>query len=138
MSEAVANGPLPVNLAEALGAEPSYSIQCFTVYIPNKDKADQEFGTQRRWVLEAIELLSSINGGATAIPVEGGWKNDEGKLILEDPVVVYSYIADAVLFASQLPRVREFLHRLGRETNQGEIAFEMNTEFYRIRQFDPA
>lgn len=138
MSDEAATDSLSVSLADALGAEPGFSIQCFTVYIPNKDKNDQEFGTQRRWVLEAIELLSVINGGATAIPVEGGWKNDEGQLILEDPVVVYSYIRDSAQFVAKLPRIREFLHRLGRETNQGEVAFEFNTEFYRIRRFDGA
>jgi hypothetical protein len=35
-----------------------------------------------------------------------------------------------------LPRLREFLHRMGRETNQGEIAFEFDGRFYRIRTFD--
>jgi hypothetical protein len=127
-----------VSLATPFGAEPAVSIHCFTVYIPNKDKNDQEFGTQRRWVLEAIELLSSINGGATAIPVEGGWVGDDGKVILEDPVIVYSYIPDGDRFLSALPRIREFLHRLGRETNQGEVACEFDTYFYRIRQFDQA
>lgn len=130
--------PPPIDLAEALGAEPGYSVQCFTVYIPNKDRKDSEFGTQRRWVLDAIRLLSAINGGATAIPVEGGWLNEEEKLILEEPVVVYSYIADTERFRAQLPVIREFLHRLGRETNQGEVAFEFNNVFFRIRQFDPA
>ncbi|HZU37332.1 MAG TPA: hypothetical protein VFA18_15520 [Gemmataceae bacterium] len=37
-----------------------------------------------------------------------------------------------------LPRLREFLHRMGRETNQGEIAFEFDGRFYRIRNFDAA
>jgi len=27
---------------------------------------------------------------------------------------------------------------MGRETNQGEVAFEFDGRFYRIRQFDPA
>ena len=121
-----------------MGAESAASIHCFTIYIPNKDKADQEFGTQRKWVLDAIALLSSINGGATAIPVEGGWVNDEAKIILENPVVVYSYISDGERFLAALPRIREFLHRLGRETNQGEVACEFDTFFYRIRQFDEA
>jgi len=125
-----------VNMAEALGADPAFSMQCFTMYLPNKDKKDREFGTQRKWVLEAIRLLSAINGGATAIPVEGGWVNDEGELILEEPVVVYSYVADTPKFIAELPRIREFLHRLGRDTNQGEVAFEFNDEFYRIRTFD--
>ena len=62
---------VPVSLAGALGAA-GVAVQCFTVYIPNKDKNDREIGTQRRWVLDAIRLLSEINGGATAIPVGGG------------------------------------------------------------------
>ncbi len=127
-----------IDLASALGADSGVATQCFTVYVPNKDKNDQEIGTQRRWVLEAIGLLSEINGGASAIPVEGGWVSDEGKLILEHPVVVYSFVARPDEFLKQLPRLRAFLHRMGRETNQGEIAFEFDGRFYRIRQFDPA
>ena len=125
------------DLGKALGAEDGTSVQCFTVYIPNKDKSDQEIGIQRRWVLEAIRLLSEVNGGATAIPVEGGWMADDGRLILEHPVIVYSFVR-AEPFLAALTRIREFLHRLGRETNQGEIAFEFDNEFYRIRTFDAA
>lgn len=124
------------SLAEALGAEAGVGVECFSVYIPNKDKNDQEIGIQRRWVLDAIRLLSEINGGATAFPVEGGWLNDEGKIILEDPVIVYSFITDPDRFLAHLPRIRSFLHTMGRETNQGEVAFEFNDQFYRIRQFD--
>jgi len=120
----------------AFGAEAGVGVQCFTLYVPNKDRNDNEFGTQRRWVLEAINLLSEINGGATAIPVEGGWVNHDGKLILENPVVVYSFVVDAARFLGELPRLRAFLHSLGRETDQGEIAFEFGDHFYRIRAFD--
>jgi hypothetical protein len=136
--EAPQPAEVPVNLTGALGADAGVAVQCFTVYIPNKDKNDQEIGTQRRWVLDAIRLLSEINGGATAIPVEGGWLNDEGTIILEHPVVVYSFVSRPVEFLKQLPRLRAFLHRLGRETNQGEVAFEFDDRFYRIRQFDTA
>jgi hypothetical protein len=129
---------VPVNLADALGADGGVATQCFTVYVPNKDKNDQEIGTQRRWVLDAIRLLSEVNGGTTAIPVEGGWLSDEGKIILEDPVIVYSFITQPERFLNHLPRRRAFLHRMGRETNQGEVAFEFDGRFYRIRQFDPA
>jgi len=87
-------------------------------------------------VLEAIRLLSEINGGATAMPpVEGGWLNDEGEIIWENPVIVYSFIRTAQ-FLNSLRRIREFLHRMGRETKQGEIAFEFDGRFYRIRDFD--
>jgi hypothetical protein len=68
-------------------------------------------------------------------PVEGGWLNDQGEIICESPVIVYSFIRPDQ-FLSNLPRLREFLHRLGRETNQGEIVFEFGGRFYRIRTFD--
>jgi hypothetical protein len=128
----------PIDLAAAVGADAGAAVQCLTLYIPNKDKNDQEIGTQRRWVLDAIRLLSEINGGATAIPVEGGWLSDEGRIILEHPVVVYSFVERPEVFLQQLPCLRDFLHRMGRETNQGEVAFEFEGCFYRIRQFDSA
>src|SRR6266581_3975314 len=102
---------LPVNLADAFGADAGVAVQCITLYIPNKDKNDQEIGTQRRWVLDGIRLLSEINGGATAIPVEGGWLNDKGTIILEHPVVIYSFVSRPEEFVKQLPRLRTFLHQ---------------------------
>ncbi len=125
-----------LNLARALGSDGGVSTQCFTIYVPNKDRKGQEIGNQRKWVLGAIQLLSQINGGASAMPpVEGGWLNDEGEIIWENPVVVYSFIRPDQ-FLQKLPRLREFLHRMGRETNQGEVAFEFDGRFYRIRKFD--
>lgn len=131
-------GGQEVDLGAALGADPGISTQCFTVYVPNKDRDGKEIGNQRKWVLEAIHLLSEMNGGATAMPpVEGGWLSDQGEIIWENPVIVYSFIRPDQ-FLSSLPRLREFLHRMGRETNQGEIAFEFDGRFYRIRNFDAA
>jgi hypothetical protein len=128
--------PESVNLAEALGVDSGISTQCFTVYVPDKDRYGVEIGTQRKWVLEALDLLGQINGGATAMPpCEGVWLNEEGNVIGEHPVLVYSYIVPEV-FLQNLPRIREFLHRMGRETNQGEVAFEFDGRFYRIRNFD--
>lgn len=124
------------DLAAALGSDGGISTQCFTIYIPNKDRKGQEIGNQRKWVLEAIRLLSEINGGSTAMPpVEGGWLNDQGEIIWEQPVLVYSFIRPDS-FLNSLPRLREFLHRMGRETDQGEIAVEFDGRFHRIRNFD--
>lgn len=136
MSDEVKPDDVELDLVGALGAEDSLS-QCFSIYVPNKDRTGREIGDQRKWVLEAMRLLSEINGGATAMPpVEGGWLSDANEIVWENPVVVYSFV-QPVEFVSNLSRVREFLHRMGRETNQGEVAFEFNGRFYRTRKFDP-
>jgi len=128
--------PASVDLVGELGADGGTSVQCFSIYLPDKDQQGNEIGNQRKWVLAALDLLGQINGGATAMPpCEGVWLSDKGELIREHPVVVYSYVVPDV-FLANLPRLRQFLHRMGRETNQGEVAFEFDGQFYRIRQYD--
>ena len=118
-----------VDLAAALGADEGTSVDCFTIYVPDKNRDGVGIGNQRKRVLEAIQVLSEINGGATALPpAEGVWRSPDGRLVREQPVVVYSFVMLAD-FVRELPRIREFLHRLGRETNQGEIAFEFGDKF---------
>lgn len=125
-----------VSLAEEMGASEETSVQVLTLYIPNKDCHNTEFGNQRKWVLEAARLLAKIGGGVTVMPpAEGGWVDHSGGIIWESPVIVYSFIKPN-LFVEQLPALREFLHRMGRETNQGEVAFEFDGWFYRITEFD--
>ena len=124
------------DLADALGVDSGISAQCFSVYGPDKDRHGNEIGNQRKWILEALDLFGEINGGATGMPpCEGVWRDDKGVVIREHPAVVYSHIVPDS-FLANLPRIREFLHRMGRETNQGEIAFEFDGRFYRVRDFD--
>jgi hypothetical protein len=67
-----------VDLASALGADSGTSIQCLTVYIPDRDRTGKEIGDQRNWVLRAARLLAEIGGGATIQPAaEGGWYDDD-------------------------------------------------------------
>ncbi len=130
------DGP-EVDIGTALGASDATSPQVLTLYIPNKDRDGNEFGTQRKWVLEAGELLAEFGGGVTIMPAcEGGWWNESSRtLIWEAPVLVYTYIKDEA-FVQGLPRLRAFLHRLGRETRQGEVAVEFDGRFYRITSFN--
>jgi len=125
-------------VAAALGAEPGVFIQALTLYIPNKDRHGVEIGTQRKWVLEALSIMGPIGGGATGMPpAEGIWLDPNGKAVWDNPIVVYSYV-DPDKLTAHLVHIREFLHRMGRETNQGEVVFEFSDRFYRIRNFDPA
>jgi hypothetical protein len=124
-------------LAEFLGAEVEYSNQLLTLYIPDKDRFNKEIGTQRKWVLEAANLLAKIGGGVTIMPpVEGGWFDQENDVIIwEKPVLIYTYIKPQ-LFLKHLKTLRQFLHRLGSQTNQGEIALEFDGKFYRITKYN--
>jgi len=123
-------------LASMMGASEGTSTQVLTLYIPNKDRDNMEIGNQRKWVLEAAKLLAGIGGGVTIMPpVEGGWIDHAGGIVWESPVIVYSFIKP-IPFSKTIPALREFLHRLGRGTNQGEVAFEFDGWFYRITDFD--
>ena len=124
-------------LGKEIGAEEQTSTQRLTLYLPNKDKNDQIVGDIARWLKEARALLSEIGGGSTAFPpADGTWMNDEAQLVWEETRIVYCFIRPQ-LFIAKLQALREFLHRFGRETNQGEVVVEFDGRFYRIRRFDP-
>jgi hypothetical protein len=126
-----------LDLVEVLGAAESAAIQRLTLYIPSRDKNGIEFDP-RPWIGEALNLLSNIGGGATAMPpVDGTWLNPEtSELVREKVVLVYTFI-DPDKFEAMLEKLRAFLHRLGRETGQGEVVFEFDDRLYKIRDYDP-
>lgn len=80
-----------LNLAGAIGAAESASIECLTFYIPSRDKDGNDFD-QIPWIEQALALLSQIGGGATVLPpAEGAWLNPEtGTLIRENVVLAYT------------------------------------------------
>ena len=61
----------------------------------------------------------------------------EGEFVWENPVVVYRCIQPDP-FIARWPELRTFLHKMGRETRQGEVAFEFDKRFSRIRRFNEA
>ena len=65
-------------------------------------------------------------------PIRGAWLNDDtGNLAVEEPVLVYSYI-EPDAFASRLNEVVSLVHEIGRQTQQGQMAIEVNQAFYLI------
>jgi hypothetical protein len=106
MSDSEGEDELELDIAAFLGAEADTFTQAFSIYIPNKDRDGKEIGNQRQWVLEALQLLGTIGGGATAMPpVEGVWMGAEGEFVWENPVIVYSYIQPEQLI-THLPELR--------------------------------
>ena len=104
-----------VNIVGAFGASEGRD-QRFAIYVPNRDK-DGNSVAQDVWVHKALTLLSEICGGATAMPpIRGAWLNAaSGNLIIEEPVLVYTYI-DPDEFAHRLSEVVQLVQD-NRQTN---------------------
>lgn len=128
------------DLAEALGAAGDVLGQALTLYIPSRDGlTDEEFANQS-WVREAADILAQIGKGYTIMPpATGGYLKQDGSVVEELVTLVYAYIEpDSFEFA--LPRLREFLHRMGRETRQEMVVLELSgadeAAFFRITEYD--
>jgi hypothetical protein len=126
------------DLGKEMGATDRPSGQRLTLYIPNKDRDGHLLVNHDRWCKEAQELLTAIGGGATAFPpVDGAWRKPDGSNLWEQTKIIYAYV-DPDKMAANLPRLREFLHRFGRETDQGEVVFEFDGNLWPIEKYDPA
>jgi len=136
---------LELKLEEILGAIDEPSVQQLTLYIPNKDKDGRIIKNLEGWIREAQNVLTIIGRGSTTLPpADGTWlKKDvynikelkDEYILKEKTTLVYAYI-DPDRFEKNFKSLRAFLHRFGRETNQGEVPFEFYGKFYRIREYD--
>lgn len=124
--------------AGMLGSEPEPNGTLIVLFIPSKDKNGNDLGDQEMWADAAGHLLSTLFGGATEMPTaKGKWLNEEtGQIITEDVVLIHCYVRGSHL--NDEGRIRElarFLHRMGSQTNQGEVAVVIGDVFHRIRRF---
>ena len=128
---------MDIDIGKEIGAAEGTSIQRLSFYLPNKDRDGIEIPGWEQWVNEARQLLSKVGEGSTAFPpCDGTWINDQsGTVIWEQTRIVYCYV-DPDRFVANLKNLREFLHRFGRETNQGQVVVEWDNRFFRIKQYD--
>jgi hypothetical protein len=128
---------MELDLGQELGATQEPSAQRLTLYIPNKDSAGALIHDHQKWSVEAQGLLTEIGCGATAFPpVDGTWRRPDGTDLWEQTRIVYTYV-DPDRLGTNLQRIRAFLHRFGRETNQGQVVFEFDGWFWSIDKYDP-
>ena len=107
------------------------------VFVPSQDRdgqaIDQEF-----WVDEVLTTLGRLFRGATAYPRgRGVWRDDArgGALLKEEPVIVFSYVAEGSLTAAALADLYRTLSRMGRQANQGEIGVVIDGKYYGITEY---
>ncbi|HEV2369640.1 MAG TPA: hypothetical protein VGR90_07170 [Acidimicrobiales bacterium] len=97
---------------------------------------------QGRWRDEALSVFGKLFRGGTAFPPgRGVWRDDEqgGALVFDDTVMLTSYVEPALLDDQVvIDRLRTFLHRLGREARQGEVAIVVDDDPISISEFDPS
>jgi hypothetical protein len=125
------------DLREELGATEEPSAQRLTLYVPDKDREGELIADHAGWCRKAQQLLTEIGGGATAFPpVDGTWRKPDGGDLWEQTRIIYTYINPDRL-AANMSRLRAFLHRFGRDTNQGQVVFEFDGWFWSIDKYDP-
>ena len=125
-------------IAKIFGVMEAPSVQQLTLYIPDKDRNGKQIKNRKKWLKEAQQILTYLGGGATAFPpADGTWLNPENnKTIWEKTTIIYTYI-DPDKFEQRINLFKEFLHRFGRETHQGEVVFEFDGRFYKINKYNP-
>lgn len=57
------------------------------------------------------------------------------RLVIEEPIVVYSYVFPDILI-ERIGDLVEFVRRMGRETNRGAVGLECGDTFFTIESFD--
>lgn len=120
------------DFAGALGASKAAST-LLVLFIPSKDRSNKPID-QEHWVGEALRVLGTLFGGATAFPQgKGVWRDDaqSGKLLFDEPVVIQCYTSEQAL-EEQAPALRDFLHRMGREARQGAVGLVIDRDYLEI------
>ncbi len=107
------------------------------VFVPSKDRGGQPID-QEYWVNEVLQTLGRLFRGATAYPRgKGVWRDDQrgGTLLTEEPVIVFSYVADPDLTTAALADLYQTLSRMGREARQGEIGVVIDGKYFGITDY---
>jgi len=124
--------------ARALGANQPLGTVHLMIFVPSVDREGKKL-KGRSWTRPTLEVLGELFRGATAYPRGlGVWRDDRagGKLVFDDTTIVFSYVAPDDLTRETLATLRSYLHRMGREANQGEIGLVLDGHYIGITEYD--
>ena len=105
-----------------------------TLFIPSVDRNMQAID-QPKWEQEALVLLGTNFGGATAFPKgRGVWRDDQqaGKLIFDETIVIHCY-SNMDALEKHRDDLVGFIKRLGTEANQGAVGFVVDGTYIEFR-----
>jgi len=120
------------DFTSVLGANKAAST-LLVLFIPSADR-DGEPIDQDSWVEQGLRTLGECFGGATAFPQgRGVWRDDArgGALVFDEPVIIQCYTSSA-LIEQLADKLREFLVRMGTESNQGAVGLVIDRDYLEI------
>ncbi len=89
------------------------------------------------WANAALELFAEVYGGATAFGTFAGvYKDKNGKVLHDKPILIESYVARADLESpDNLIQLLRFAKRMGKEARQAAVGLVINNVFHTITDF---
>lgn len=95
-----------------------------SIYVPSTTNVNQQTDNTEQ-VRRIIGTLSDWFGGATASKAVGGWRCNDGSVVVEDVTIVYAFCADEQL----QKRIRDIIgicEDLKRDMGQEAVTLEIN------------
>ena len=102
-----------------------FDLNCrWAVYVPSTKNVNEAIDNTNE-VKRVIGELSDLFGGATATPSIGGWRCENGEVVVENTTIVYSFCTtdQAIKHAGDVLAIAQ---RLCREYNQEAVTVEYN------------
>lgn len=122
---------------QALSASRAMGTVHLMIFVPSVDRAGRKL--RRDWTKPTLDAVGRLFRGGTAYPRGlGVWRDDAagGRLVYDDTTIVFSYVDPHDLGAGELAELRRFLHRMGREANQGEIGLVVDGRYIGITTYE--
>jgi hypothetical protein len=126
----------PIDYEDVIGCSQSNPF-LVVLFIPTKDRKGLDLNDANQWLDAGIMLLTRLFGGATLVTSQGAWHDaSTGNIVKEEVHLLHSYATSkAATNLDNFKQLANFLHRLGREADQGEIGLIIKDTFHRITEY---